>query len=267
MVRANWRDLPWTVRGAVEARIGRVVGASTVRGGANSRVAAVLKTETGTAFAKGLRVNDHGTSTQLREAAAAPLVARFSPGLLARVCEDGWDINIFAHVGGRHPSYAPGSGDLSAVADVMRGVGRVPCPALPVFKRAEQRWWNYYDVPAAAGALAGTTLLHTDWNPFNVLIAPVGARVVDWAWATLGAPWVDPACWVIRLIAAGHSPESAEREAASVPAWHAGSGADLDAFARANARLWSEIAAHDAGSPTISAIGTAARQWSRHRGG
>jgi hypothetical protein len=155
----------------------------------------VLKTETGTAFAKGLRVNDHGNSTQLREAAAAPLVERFSPGLLARVSEGGWDINIFAHVGGRHADHAPGSGDLSAVADVMRGLGSVPCPELPIFKRAEQRWRSYYDQPAAAGALAGTTMLHTDWNPFNVLIAPVGARVVDWAWATLGAPWVDPACW------------------------------------------------------------------------
>ena len=267
MVGAEWDDLPDNVRRAVERCTGQVLQAHTVHEGANSLLAAVLETQTGKTFVKGLRADDHGVATQLREAVAAPLIQGFSPRLLARVTMDLWDINVFDHVDGRHAAYVPGSRDLPAVADVMRELGRVVCPALDVFKRAEQRWRGYYEDPAGADALSGRALLHTDWNACNVLMTPGGARIVDWAWATLGAAWVDPACWVLRLIAAGHSPESAERWAASVPAWHTARDSDLDAFAHANARLWSEIVAHDAGSPRIAGMGTAAETWRWYRAG
>ncbi len=54
-------------------------------------------------------------------------------------------------------------------------------------------------------------------RPGNVLIAS-DARLVDWAWPTRAAPWIDPACWIVWLIASGHNPADAETSAASVPA-------------------------------------------------
>lgn len=88
--------------------------------------------------------------------------------------------------------------------------------------------------------LWGNALLHTDLNNANVIVGDDRAWMVDWGWATRGAPWLDAAYWVIWLIAAGHTAASAERWAATVPAWHKAPAGGLTAFAGANARLWVE---------------------------
>src|ERR1700749_1114638 len=82
-----------------------------------------------------------------------------------------------------------------------RGIG---CPAVPV-KPATQRWSAYLDERAREW-LAGDALLHTDFNPLNVLITPDRTWIVDWAWPTRGAPFIDPACFPLRLRAPGHTP-------------------------------------------------------------
>src|SRR5262249_13664295 len=81
---------------------------------------------------------------------------------------------------------------------------RTRCPGLPV-KQATQRWAAYLDASACAW-LAGDVLLHTDFNPLNVLIAPQATWIVDWAWPTRGAAFIDPACFLLRLMANGHPP-------------------------------------------------------------
>jgi aminoglycoside phosphotransferase (APT) family kinase protein len=78
-------------------------------------------------------------------------------------------------------------------------------------------------------------------NNANVIIGDDRARIVDWGWATQGAPWLDAGYWVIWLIASGHDPRSAERWAARVPAWRAAPPAGVTVFAEANARMWAEI--------------------------
>lgn len=74
----------------------------------------------------------------------------------------------------------------------MNRLRQIPCPDLPV-KEATQRWAAYLDDQACAW-LDGDTLLHTDFNPLNVLIAPQATWIVDWAWPTRGAAFIDPAC-------------------------------------------------------------------------
>jgi aminoglycoside phosphotransferase (APT) family kinase protein len=69
------------------------------------------------------------------------------------------------------------------------------------------------------GGCTGHALLHTDLNNTNGIIGDDRAWIVDWGWATRGAPWLDAAYWVIWLIASGHHPSSAVRWAAKVPAW------------------------------------------------
>ncbi|NUS74076.1 MAG: phosphotransferase [Corynebacteriales bacterium] len=38
---------------------------------------------------------------------------------------------------------------------------------------------------------AGATLVHADLRADNILIAPPGVTLVDWPWASYGAPWLD----------------------------------------------------------------------------
>ncbi|MGY1752417.1 phosphotransferase family protein [Blastococcus sp. SYSU D01042] len=51
---------------------------------------------------------------------------------------------------------------------------------------------------AAAGWLAGDTLVHGDVRADNLLLAPDGSvAFIDWAWASRGAEWVDPVLFAL----------------------------------------------------------------------
>lgn len=59
-------------------------------------------------------------------------------------------------------------------------------------------------------AMDDEMLIHSDLNPANLIVTPHGLRIVDWAWATKAAPWVELALLVQWLIGSGHSAEQAE---------------------------------------------------------
>ncbi|MEV5509074.1 hypothetical protein [Streptomyces orinoci] len=119
--------------------------------------------------------------------------------------------------------------------------------------------------PDDAALLRGDTLLHTDWTPDNVLIAGGTARVVDWAWPTRGAAWIDAACWVVWLIAAGHTPADAELWTAKTPAWATAAPHALDVFATAQRRLWHDIADDAPDVPWKTGLAEAAHRWATYR--
>ncbi|MFH8404461.1 hypothetical protein ACH4FX_06755 [Streptomyces sp. NPDC018019] len=102
--------------------------------------------------------------------------------------------------------------------DALTALGRIPCPDLPV-EHAEQCWTRYLDDPDDASLFVGDTLLHTDWNPSNVITGGDTAHVVDGAWRTRGAAWIEPACWAVWLTAADHTTHGAEQWAAKAPTW------------------------------------------------
>lgn len=137
-------------------------------------------------------------------------------------------------------------------------IGALPTPPIEL-RDATQRLAAYVTHDSDLQHFAGNTLLHTDWNRSNVIIGD-DARIVDWGWATQGAPWLDAAYWTIWLIAAGHSPETAEHHAAQIPSWHSASTAGLNAFAAANARLWTETGG-DQPDPWTTRIAAAAQAW------
>jgi hypothetical protein len=174
----------------------------------------------------------------------------------------GWDLLGFECVTGRPADYAPGSPDLPNVLECLRRLQAIPAPDLPL-KRAEQRWRNYVDNPADLDHFAGNHLLHTDFNPDNVLIAD-RAYLVDWAWPTRGAGWIDPALWALWLIAAGHAPDQAENYAAHTPSWARAPARAITTFVRANYRLWSEIAADHPDLWTVDVV-DAAKRWDHYR--
>ncbi|MGA5816548.1 hypothetical protein ACPC54_01600 [Kitasatospora sp. NPDC094028] len=70
---------------------------------------------------------------------------------------------------------------------------------------------------------------------------------------------------MVWLIAAGgHSPAEAEAWAARVPAWRSGDPATVDAFARAQARMWAGIAG-DGPDAWTARLWRAAQRWDRFR--
>lgn len=107
---------------------------------------------------------------------------------------------------------------------------------------AEHRWHEYIPDPADLALLAGNQLLHTDYNLLDVLITGDRAVLVDWAWPTKGAGWIDPACLILRLIAHGHTTQSAHNVVHDNPEWQTAPAAGIAVFARACAAMWHEIA-------------------------
>jgi hypothetical protein len=177
--------------------------------------------------------------------------------------ESEWDVLGFELVDGRHADYRPGSPDLPQVTAAMAALGTIQCPDLPV-KRAEHRWRTYVADPQELDLLKGDRLLHTDYNPLNVLMAASEAKLIDWAWPTRGAGWIDPACLILRLIANGHSAASSEQVAADVPAWRAAPKNGVAVFAQANVKMWEEIASSNPMDWTHG-MARAARAWAAHR--
>lgn len=260
--RIDWDDLPDTTRRAVERHIGTVHSARTVSAGQNSAIAVMLDSETGPVFVKGLHRDYLLRWTQDMEAIINPHVAHLAPRLLWRI-QDEWDLLGFEVVNGRHADYQPGSPDLALVARTAAELGKIQCPDLPV-KRAEHRWREYVSNPGELELLTGDRLLHTDFNPQNVLISCGRALLVDWAWPTRGPGWIDPACLILRLIANGHTVSTAEAVVSAMPTWQNAPAGGLAVFARVCVRMWEGIANNNPTGWTVR-MAQASRAWASAR--
>jgi hypothetical protein len=247
------------IRALIEKEAGEFEVVKYVTGGLNSEVSVIIESAGIVTFVKGRRADHPWAWTQERERSVNPAVLPVSPCLRWSARGDAWDLNGFEYVAGRPADYAPGSADLPKVARMLGTLQELPCPDTAL-KRAEERWADYTDRPEI---LAGSALLHTDWTPGNVLVGG-RAYLVDWAWPTRGAAWIDPACWVVWLIASGHSPRQAEQLAGCVRSWRDAPPDPVSEFARVQARMWDGIAA-DSPVPWIEAVAGAARQWAAHR--
>jgi hypothetical protein len=72
------------------------------------------------------------------------------------------------------------------------------------------------------------------------------AHIIDWAWPTRGATWIDAAVPILRLMEAGHSAAGADAGArASFASWTSAPPAGVAVFADASAAAWDEIARND----------------------
>lgn len=109
-------------------------------------------------------------------------------------------------------------------------------------------------------------LTHTDWMSDNVLITPGGGKLIDWAWATPADAWTDPAFWLLRLMAHGHSARHAETVASRLPAYTTADPAHIDLFARASVRVRNEIEQNNPISQTKT-MAASARAGAQHREG
>jgi hypothetical protein len=253
--KANLED----ARELIEKETGPFHVVKHVSDGLNSEVSAIVRTDNDITFIKGRKADHPWAWTQERERAVNPAVLHISPCLKWSVRSDTWDLNGFEYVPGRHADYSPGSADIPKVADTLQRLQEISCPDVEL-KRAEQRWASYTGTPEL---LIGSSLLHTEWTPGNVLVSE-RAYLVDWAWPTKGAAWIDPACWVVWLITSGHSTRSAEYWAAKFPSWQDAPARSLDEFARIQARMWAGIA-QESCEPWAKSVATASLLWSSHR--
>lgn len=94
-----------------------------------------------------------------------------------------------------------------------------------------------------------------------MLIAGERAYIVDWAWACKGAAWAELAMLAFRLMAAGHTIQSAEAWGRAFPSWQ--DGTPLAEFVSANARSWQRAALRDPQDWKVRAAHRAQR-WADH---
>lgn len=201
-------------------------------------------------YVKGRRAGHRSAWTQERERIINPLVQHVSAALKRSAASDQWNLLGFERIPGDHPK----------VVNALLHLPDITCPAGIEVKRAEDRWAAYTKTPEL---LAGTSLLHTEWAPGNVLVAD-RACLVDWAWPTRGAAWMDPACLAVWLTAYGHAPPSAESWAARIPSWQSAPPAALDEFARIQALMREGISA-DSPEEWTTNLARASRQYASYR--
>lgn len=244
--RLHFEDLPVAARRAVEKQVGEIRTARTAEGGSGSGIATLLVTEAGTLFVKGLPADDPQGIAQGRELAVGPYLPASSPRLLWYIKVGGWNLVGYEAVDGVHADYRD-SGDLVLVLDALSELQQVTVPEEPgALLSAESRWAKYAD-EGCAPLFAGSTLLHTDPAPSNVLVGE-RAHFIDWAWPTRGAAFIDPYLLAVWLVGAGHRPGEAVTWVRRLQSWREAPTEALEAFAVAATRMWREVA-HDDPQP------------------
>ncbi|QVQ54173.1 phosphotransferase [Spiractinospora alimapuensis] len=228
----------------------------------NSSLATVLHTADTTYFVKGLRRDHPRVRAHNKEAVINPYVTPLAPRLLWRVDADGWRLLGFEHVSGRIPNYAPQSPDLDILTDAINRVSATPPPAIPFVQLPERL--RDYATDRQLRTLRGDALLHTDLNPHNILITRERTHILDWAMATTGPAWCEPAFAILRLIHAGHTPHQAEQWAIRFPQWRTTPPEAITLFATLMTRLWQHFATSNP-APWRTELATHAHTWHTHR--
>jgi hypothetical protein len=228
--------------------------------GYSSDVTAIAECGAGPVFLKAVRDTSPHVSSLDREALINPYVGAVSPALRWSIRGHGWIVLAFDVATGNYADFTPGSRDLPAVTDAVNAIGEMDCP--DVARDWLETRWNWFTDQASL--FAGDALLYTDINPDNFLIGSSGASVVDWSWPTRGAGFIDPACLVLQLIAAGHTAGEAEAWAHRCAAWRSADAAAINEFAAATVRMYQHFEKRDP-APWRKAMTAAAADWATYR--
>ncbi|WP_258038793.1 aminoglycoside phosphotransferase family protein [Streptomyces sp. SM12] len=233
--------------------------------GFGSDLTAVVNCAHGPFFVKAVRNSRGGRrSSIIREKQINPAVQPLSPPLMWTAENEEWIVLGFSEVTGHRADFSPDSTDLATAARLVDAIGDAETPAFTRSWR-EERWDRFAASPEQAGQFRGTTLVHGDINPSNFVIGAEQSWVVDWAWPTLGAGFVDPACLVVQLVSAGHAPEAAEQWAARCRGWQEADPEAIDAFTLATVRRWDAWVARRPDTDWLRAMRDAAHSWAGYR--
>ncbi|MGI5520608.1 phosphotransferase [Micromonospora sp. CA-259024] len=232
-MRSDWTALPATVTTAIAERVGGAFEATPASSGDHAEIASTVVGPDATVFVKAASASAGLSYQSLRyELAASRAIDGWGPAVLWQIESDGWLVVGTEHLDGPHPDLFPGSPALDMLAATLKELQETPAP--------DGTW---YDPVTRCGfglpAMGGEMLVHSDLNPTNLIVTQRGLRIVDWAYATKAAAWVELALLVQWLIGSGHTPEQAEEWVAQFPSWGATDREVLDDFASRTASKWS----------------------------
>jgi phosphotransferase family enzyme len=264
-MRTGWTDLPESVREAVAAHTGPISGVEPAPVGNHADVASTLHTTQGRLFVKAAKklVDRDGPEVRsLRwEAAINSHVAEFAPRLHWTVEDGGWLVLGFDHVQGRRADFTPGSPDVAVLAKTIHQLQETPCPDV-VTMRVERRWQSVTD---DVSLMAGGALLHTDLNEDNLIITTDGrVHVVDWAFVSRGAAWVELGLLIPWLLKAGRSPREAAEWVSQFPSWADADPAAIDLFSHVFAERW-RISSESNAAAWVALHASLTKQWADWR--
>jgi aminoglycoside phosphotransferase (APT) family kinase protein len=223
--RTPWAELPASVRGAIEGRLGaQVVAAHSQAGGFSPGLAARLELADGTrAFVKAVCSAPNVDSPRMyrREARVAAALPGDVPAPALRWSSDDgdWVVLAFDDVDGRSPELPWHAGELARVLSAIGELARRLTPSPLALEPASEtlaplfgRWQRILDeglegrLPAGArarldelialeagwpAAVRGESLVHLDLRADNILLTPERVFFVDWPAAAIGAAWID----------------------------------------------------------------------------
>ncbi|MFD1931367.1 aminoglycoside phosphotransferase family protein [Nonomuraea mangrovi] len=226
-VRLPWEQVPAELRGQVAEFLGgRVVEAVTQTGGFSPAAAVRLKLDDGRrAFVKACGSSPNPTSIEIyraeaRIAAALPGQVP-APRLLTSFDTGDWVVLVFEDVEGSHPAMPWRDGELRRVLDAVGELSAALTPSpieartfADVHEQSFTGWrtliqedttgldpWALRNLEALAAmeegwaaAAEGDSLVHADLRADNLLLTEDRVYVVDWPWASVGAPWIDLVC-------------------------------------------------------------------------
>ena len=231
-MRSDWTALPTAVVDGIADRVGRPFEVVPAPAGDHAELASAVTGPEGAVFVKAAAsAGVQSLRYELTATLAAAKVTDTAPAVRWHFEADGWLVVGTELLHGPHPDLSPGSADLDLVAATLKGLQEAPALGGPWFTPAGRLGWEH-------PAMDGTMLVHTDLNPTNLIVTADGLRIVDWAYATKAAPWVELALLVQWLIGAGHTAGQAEEWLSQFPAWDAIGPDVLDGFAEHNAAKW-----------------------------
>jgi Phosphotransferase enzyme family len=218
--RISWADVPRHVQAAVEHELGSPIRRAVTQVGGFSPGAAVrVVCENGRrAFVKavGLSLNPDSPGLHRAELHAMSLLPGEvpAPALLAAFDDGDWVALVLEDVDGRRPDVPWQGEDVAAMSRALAQLGRTEAPRqLPTFADIVNMLTSWDEVAAdpagidpallarlpemteaqglACEVTAGDALVHWDARADNVLVRDGNAVLLDWAWASRGAPWLD----------------------------------------------------------------------------
>lgn len=255
-MRSAWTDLPDNVIAAIAERVGEPLEVTPASNGDHADIAATVTGPTAKVFIKAATADLRVRSLRY-ELAASTAIDRYPPAVLWHFESDDWLVVATEHLAGPHPDLSPASPDLDLLAATLEELQNT---------RAPNGTW--YDPAGRLGfadpRMAGEGLVHSDLNPTNLIVTGSGLRIVDWAFATKAAPWVELALLIQWLIGCGHTAGQAERWVAQFPAWAATDRDVVDDFAIRNAAKWAGKAEKST-QVWVNNLATWTSEWAAYR--
>lgn len=230
-VRLGWTELPAPVRDWVGEALGSaVVDAVSQPAGFSPGSADRVRTADGTrAFVKAVSSAQNPDTPGLHRREVGVLRTLTSvasvPQLIDAYDDGDWVALVVEDVEGRHPRL-PWTGEeldgtLAALSELATVAAPQSWPALEEELEGEFGYWQRMidDPPAGLdpwlsarlpelhdlsqgtlSRLGGSAIAHTDLRADNLLVQPDGAvKVIDWPWASRGAPWFDAVALLINV--------------------------------------------------------------------